>query len=143
MHIKVTSFQESEYEIRFIRDTVFGVEQGVVRELDWDGNDPLCIHVVAFDNAENPIGTGRVQPDGKIGRLAALKNWRQRGIGSQMLEALVEAARTQGLAQVHLHAQVHAVNFYEKRRFTPVGEEFMEVGIPHVNMIRKVGRIVD
>ena len=79
MHTKVTSFGESESDIRSIRDTVFGEEQKVPRELDWDGNDPSCIHVVATDSEGAAIGTGRMQPDGRIGRLAVLKQWRRRG----------------------------------------------------------------
>jgi predicted GNAT family N-acyltransferase len=136
MNIKVTSFEESGEDIRCVRDVVFGMEQKVRRELDWDGNDPHCAHVVAVDNGGNPIGTGRMQPDGRIGRLAVLKQWRNRGIGSGMLEALVETARRNGLEKVYLHAQVHAVPFYEKNGFDRDGDEFMEAGIRHMNMTR-------
>jgi ribosomal protein S18 acetylase RimI-like enzyme len=72
---------------------------------------------VALDKDGNPIGTGRIQPDGKIGRLAVLKYWRNRGVDGKMVEALVESARSKGLTEVNLHAQVYAVLFYEKRGF--------------------------
>ena len=141
MNLKLTSYEESEGKIRSIRDTVFGQEQKVPREINWDGNDPDCIHIVALDKDDKPIGTGRIQADGKIGRLAVLKDWRNRGFGGKMLETLVESACSQGLKQVHLHAQVHAILFYEKRGFEKDGEEFMEAGIRHINMTRSTKSI--
>lgn len=138
MNVAITSLGKSERDIRLVREAVFAQEQKVARQLDWDGLDPLCIHVVASDDSGAPIGTGRMQPDGKIGRMAVLKCWRGHGVGRKMLEALLEAARIQGLAQVHLHAQVHAVPFYERSGFHRAGGEFMEAGIRHVNMTRTI-----
>lgn len=136
MDIRVTSFEESERDIRSVRDAVFGEEQGVNRELDWDGGDPGCIHVVATESGGNAIGTGRMRPDGRIGRLAVLRGWRGRGVGAGMIEALVVSARRLGLARVYLHAQTHAIPFYERLGFEKDGPEFIEAGIPHVNMIK-------
>jgi predicted GNAT family N-acyltransferase len=136
VNIRINSFGESEEEIRFVRDTVFGEEQMVRRELDSDGMDTQCIHVVATDNRSNPIGAGRMQPDGKIGRLAVLKKWRGRGIGGRLLEALIESAQNLDLDKVHLHAQLQAVPFYHKCGFDKDGQEFLEAGIRHINMIR-------
>ena len=138
MNIEITSYETSEQSIRLVRDRVFLQEQNVDPELEWDGKDPDCIHVLAFDGEGNPIGTGRCQHDGKIGRLAVLKHWRGRGIGAQMLAVLVESTRNQGLKQVCLHAQVQAVPFYAKYGFTRVGGEFMEADIPHVKMTRQI-----
>jgi len=138
VNIRVTSFEESEEDVRFVRDTVFGDEQKVRRNLDWDGMDAKCIHVIATDNRRNPIGTGRMQPDGRIGRLAVLKSWRNRGIGGRMLEALVKAACSLDKDEVYLHAQLPAVPFYQKRGFEKEGEEFIEAGIHHINMTRSI-----
>jgi predicted GNAT family N-acyltransferase len=135
MNTTITTYEESESDIRAIRDAVFGEEQGVPRELDWDGNDSRCIQVVATDDEGKAIGTGRMQPDGKIGRLAVLKPWRGQGIGAQMVEALIQSARRRGLEKVYLHAQLHAVSFYENLGFVKDGEEFIEAGIPHINMV--------
>ena len=137
MKIKVVSYAVSERDFRHIRDTVPGHEQQIPRELDWDGNDRDCLHVVATDKEGTTIGTGRIQADGKIGRLAVLKHWRSRGVGARMLEALVESARSRGLEKVYLHAQAHAVPYYEKSGFEKEGDEFIEVGIRHVNMMRR------
>jgi len=136
--IRTTAFQAAERDIRRVRDTVFGAEQRVPRELDWDGQDPDCVHVLARDARGRPVGTGRLQPDGRIGRLAVLKPWRGRGLGSRMLAGLVAAARRRGLARVFLHAPWPAIPFYERRGFIKAGAAFVEAGIRHVNMTREL-----
>ena len=140
MNVTIRSFIEAESDIRFIRDIVFGQEQNVAREVDWDGKDSQSIQVVATDD-DNPVGTGRMQPDGKIGRLAVLDSWRGQGIGQKMLKVLVETAEKEDFQEVFLHAQVHAISFYEKCRFHKDGEEFLEAGIPHVKMARNISKI--
>ena len=77
-----------------------------------------------------------MQPDGRIGRLAVLEPWRGRGVGTELLDALVEVAAARGLEIVYLHAQLHAIPFYEKNGFEREGREFMEDGLRHVNMKR-------
>jgi predicted GNAT family N-acyltransferase len=141
MDVTIRSFREAEREIRFIRDIVFGEEQNVAREVDWDGKDSQSIQVVATDDDNNPVGTGRMQPDGKIGRLAVLDSWRGQGTGQKMLRVLVETAEKEDFQEVFLHAQAHAISFYEKCSFHKVGPEFLEAGIPHVKMTRNIYKI--
>ena len=136
MSIEITSFIESENDIRSLRDTVFGQEQGVPRELDWDGEDTWCTHAIARSHAGVPIGTGRMRSDGKIGRLAVLADWRGRGIGGRLLESLVSKAHEYKFKSAYLHAQTHAIHFYEKYGFRKEGSEFVEAGISHVKMVR-------
>lgn len=136
VRIAMTAFSESEQSLRSVRDEVFGREQAVPRELDWDGSDPPCMHALALDDSGRAVGTGRLQPDGRIGRLAVRKPWRQHGIGGRLLEALVDAARARGLDEVTLHAQVQVADFYARRGFERNGPEFLEAGIRHVVMKR-------
>lgn len=140
MNVTIRSFRDAESDIRFVRDIVFGQEQNVAREVDWDGKDSQSIQVVAIDDG-NPVGTGRMQLDGKIGRLAVLDSWRGQGIGQKMLRVLVETAEKEDFQEVFLHAQVHAISFYEKCHFHKDGEEFLEAGIPHVKMTRNISKI--
>ena len=141
MKVTIRSFREAESDIRFVRDIVFGQEQNVAREVDWDGKDSQSIQVVATDDDDNPVGTGRMQPDGKIGRLSVLDSWRGQGIGQKMLRVLVETAEKKGFQEVFLHAQVHAASFYEMCHFHKNGEEFLEASIPHVKMTRNMSNI--
>jgi predicted GNAT family N-acyltransferase len=136
MNVKITSFSESENEIRSLRDEVFGIEQGVPRDVDWDDEDSNCAHVLAKGSDGSPIGTGRMRSDGKIGRLAVVACRRGNGIGGNILEALIGEACARELNRVYLHAQSQAVSFYEKHGFRKEGSEFVEGGIPHLKMIR-------
>ena len=122
-----------------IRRLVFIVEQHVPQDEEWDGRDEDSWHWIATDASDVPIGTGRLLPDGQIGRMAVLNEHRGRGIGFAILEAAVDKARRLGMAEVFLHAQKHAIGFYEKAGFEPFGDEFDEAGIPHLAMRQTLG----
>jgi predicted GNAT family N-acyltransferase len=120
-----------------IRFEVFVREQRVPAEIELDAQDAVSLHALSF--IENKaVATGRLLPDGHIGRMAVLKAWRGRGVGGQMLARLIEAARERGDRQVALSAQVHAVGFYRSHGFRPVGEVYQEAGIDHQAMIRQL-----
>ncbi|GAB1595965.1 GNAT family N-acetyltransferase [Lysobacter claricitrinus] len=127
-------------DLRAIRDVVFVGEQRVPVELERDELDAACTHVLARDAEGRPIGTGRLAPNGKIGRMAVLGDWRGRGVGRAMLLRLLDAARAAGLSDVMLHAQVDAERFYAADGFLPVGERFEEAGIVHQEMRRSLDR---
>ena len=118
-----------------IRFEVFVGEQRVPAEIELDAIDAQCLHAVAFVK-ETPVATGRLLPDGHIGRMAVLKPWRGRGIGSAILEHLVDAARRRGDRQIALSAQLHALEFYRAHGFRPEGEVYQEAGIAHQAMVR-------
>jgi predicted GNAT family N-acyltransferase len=136
--IRVLPWHEAAPEAFRIRDAVFVQEQGVPASIELDEWDERCDHVLAFDDRGAAVGTGRLLPDGRIGRMAVLRDRRGSGIGSAILAALLERARSRGLPRVELHAQRHAVPFYRRHGFVPVGDEFIEAGIPHVLMTRDV-----
>lgn len=123
-------------ELRAVRETVFVQEQQVPIEEEWDALDPLCRHVIARDQNRLPIGTGRLTPERKIGRMAVLADWRRQGVGEAMLAALIEQARELGWPAVSLNAQVSAEDFYARHGFIPDGERFHEAGIEHQTMRR-------
>lgn len=127
-------------DLRAIRDVVFVQEQRVPVEIERDALDAACTHVLARDAEGRPIGTGRLAPNGKIGRMAVLGDWRGRGVGRAMLLQLLDAARESGLSDVMLHAQVDAERFYAADGFLPVGERFEEAGIVHQEMHRTLDR---
>ena len=120
-------------EIESIRRRVFVEEQEIPEKDEFDAEDARCVHVLARLNRD-PVGTGRLNPAGKIGRIAVIAGLRGRGIGSQILRELLREARRAGIRGPFLHAQVQAVPFYEKFGFSREGQEFDEGGIPHVRM---------
>lgn len=121
-----------------LRVEVFVVEQGVPIELEWDEADEVSTHAVAYDEAGQVIATGRLLPDGHIGRMAVRKSARGQGIGSEVLAALLQEAKHRQFHVLVLHAQTHAVDFYTKHGFQIEGDEFLEAGIPHRRMTLKL-----
>jgi len=124
---------ESEL-LRTIRSVVFIDEQDVPPELEWDGSDADCFHVIALDPADQPLGTGRLTTDGKIGRMAVYRQHRGRGIGKAIMRELLTIAGDEGIDEVTLGAQTHAIGFYEELGFTAYGEVFDDAGMPHRSM---------
>src|ERR1700704_6210543 len=103
--IELLDWAAARDEAQRIRFTVFVEEQRVPPELEMDEHDAQCIHALAFAEGQ-AIGTGRLLPDGHIGRMAVLKDWRGRGAGKALLRALVGAARRRGDRDVVLNSQV-------------------------------------
>ena len=136
VHVIAADWATRAEALRRVREIVFIEEQGVSREEEWDGLDESARHFVAIDEAGQALGTARLLPTGQIGRMAVLRQHRGRGLGRRLLDAAVAAAADAGFERVFLHAQTHAVPFYRKAGFDPVGDEFLEAGIPHLHMVR-------
>lgn len=134
--LDLVTWQQEGERLRAVRHAVFVVEQNIPEELEWDANDPICMHALARDRDGVSIACGRLLPDGHIGRMAVLSGWRGQGVGAAVLSLLIEAARGRGDAAVRLHAQTHAVPFYAKFGFVTEGDEYLEAGIPHRTMVR-------
>ena len=136
--MRLADWASDEASLRDIRRLVFMVEQGVAEELEWDGIDHECRHALAEDAEGRPIGCARLLPDGHIGRVAVLANWRGRGIGDALLVRLIELARELGHRRVVLNAQTHALAFYARHGFIAYGPEYDDAGIPHRAMERSI-----
>ncbi len=121
-------------ELRAVRTEVFVLEQEVPEDEEWDEFDAHSQHVIARDDKGKPVGTGRLTPKGTIGRMAVLRDWRGKGVGEAMLRVLLEIARDRHFSNIEIHAQTHALGFYERAGFVPYGEEFDECGIAHRHM---------
>jgi len=132
--VRIMAWREALPLARPVRERVFIEEQKVPRELEWDEWDETSDHAVAFDAGGNPIGTARLLPDGRIGRMAVLKDWRRQGVGAKLLGAMLDRARARFMARAILHAQTRAAGFYRRFGFSERGGEFLEAGIPHVEM---------
>ena len=117
-----------------IRFEVFVDEQKVPAEIELDDMDAVCLHAVAYDEAGKAIGTGRLLPDGHIGRMAVRQPGRGTGVGGAILTLLMDKARARGDAAVVLNAQTVAAPFYARHGFVQAGDVFDEAGIAHVEM---------
>ncbi|WP_317442840.1 GNAT family N-acetyltransferase [Streptomyces collinus] len=132
-----------------IRKEVFVAEQGVPQDIEYDAYDAVAVHVLAVREDGEPLGTGRLlfgevaaaktggdASVGSLGRLAVAGAARGLGIGVALVRAIEEAARAHGLTAVDLHAQTHALGFYERLGYEAYGPEFPDAGIPHRSMRR-------
>jgi len=117
-----------------IRQEVFVLEQLVPLEEEIDALDAQCVHAVAFDPLGAAVATGRLLPDGHIGRMAVQKPFRGQGAGSAVLTTLTQVAREKGFAEVVLSAQTHALGFYVAHGFIAEGREYLDANIPHILM---------
>jgi len=136
LQIRLASWEQDSAAIRAVRKAVFSVEQGIAETLDFDGRDHECVHLLARVGEGEIVGTARMLPDGHVGRIAVHKGWRGRGVGTRLVENLTEVARERGFAEIRLHSQVQAAEFYSRLGFDARGDTFMEAGIEHVLMVR-------
>lgn len=119
-----------------LRVEVFVNEQGVPFELEQDEHDPDAVHVLIREADGHAIATGRLLVDGRIGRIAVSRTARGRGLGKQVLQALLQQAHINGIDKLSLHARYEARDFYKPFGFKVQGEPFDEVGSAHVLMTR-------
>ena len=128
-----------------MRRSVFIEEQRIPERDEFDEIDLSAVHVLAYVRAvagkRDTVGTGRLEPTGKIGRVAVLPRYRGTGAGVAIMRRLLELAAERGFTEVYLNAQTSATGFYERLGFRADGPEFDEVGIPHQRMRRAVGNL--
>lgn len=134
MRIELGNWEALGSPARVIRSEVFTGEQGVPVELEWDDLDAVALHAVALAADGRALGTGRLLPDGHIGRMAVRRDARGKGVGAAILASLMQASRLRGDAESRLNAQVHAQAFYARFGFRGEGDEFDDAGIPHIHM---------
>src|SRR5512139_927614 len=91
--VRLVDWRDAAPVLTHIRTAVFVVEQGVPADLEMDGRDGECAHALAESAAGDPVGTGRLMPDGRIGRMAVLAAWRGKGVGAAILDALMAEAK--------------------------------------------------
>lgn len=123
-----------------IRKIVFIDEQNVPPELERDEHDKSAVHVIGY-LVNKPIATGRIRfidNYGKLERVAVLKKYRGQSYGTKIIKYMEKIILNKGFKRAVLNAQIHASDFYEKLGYQIVSEEFMDAGIPHVTMKKKL-----
>lgn len=134
--VELTDWPQAASRAMPLRERVFVVEQGVPADMELDEFDAVSCHALGLSPAGEVVATGRLLPDGHIGRMAVDAAWRGRGLGGRILEHLVEEAWRRGLDEVMLNAQISAIAFYLRHGFEAEGETFMDAGIVHRAMRR-------
>jgi predicted GNAT family N-acyltransferase len=135
--IFLADWEEDKTTLRKIRSQVFIKEQNVPEDMEWDEFDSNASHFLALENNQ-AIACARLKSDGQIGRMAVLPEYRNKGTGKKLLQFVLQEAAAQNLATVYLHAQLSALDFYEKQGFSARGDVFYEANIPHREMLKKI-----
>lgn len=139
-YVRIADWQKDIKDIMRIREAVFINEQNVPPEQEWDELDAKATHFLAVDG-NYAMGTARLTKESdhcaRISRVAVLKDWRGLHIGDEVLRAAIDEANQQNYTTITLTAQKHATKFYKRFGFVETSEEFLEVGIPHVEMCRQ------
>lgn len=136
--VKIALGIENTTIAKDIRVSVFVNEQGFVDE--FDDIDETAWHIEVWNN-DQPIAVGRMYQTDRlgiftIGRIAVIKEWRQKNIGKTVMNALQNHAKHLGANAIELSAQWSAVGFYEKLGYIQVGDVYMDQFCPHIKMIK-------
>ena len=140
MLVRAAEDAQEVTEALALRERVFCGEQGVDFAAEQDGRDPEALHVVAFGDGAL-VGTCRVLLDGdvaRLGRMAVAPELRRQGVGAAVLDEAERQAREAGAATMRLHAQAAAEPLYARAGYVPYGERFVEEGIEHVAMEKRL-----
>jgi len=124
-----------------LRERVFADEQGVDPSADRDGRDHEAMHLVAVEGGKEVVGTCRLVLDGaraRLGRLAVSRSRRRAGLGAALLAEADRQARSAGARRIELHAQLPARGLYVRDGYREHGEVFVEEGIEHVAMAKRL-----
>ena len=135
--IRIADWHTDKHSLAQIRRRVFIEEQNVPEDMEWDEHDNSSIHFIAT-HKDKVIACARLKTDGQIGRMAVLAEYRNKGIGSKLLQFVLLTAKQQKQKSIYLHAQVSAIAFYKKHGFTASGNIFYEAEIPHREMSKRI-----
>ncbi|GBF81482.1 GNAT family N-acetyltransferase [Aphanothece sacrum] len=137
--IKQVNYIQEIESIKMIRQIVFQEEQGINPDLEFDGYDETCQHLLAYlDN--QPVGTTRIrfldQTTAKIERVAVLPHGRGQGIATELMKVSLSLIKDSNCPKVIVNAQKYIQELYKKLGFETIGDRFEEAGITHVKMIK-------
>lgn len=139
MEVITTQWPQHKDVLQGIRRRVFIDEQSVPEELEWDDNDQIATHFIAFDG-QRPTGCARLLKDGTLGRMAVLIEHRKSHVGSLLLQTIEHHAQHQlNLRSMRASVQTRAYRFYRRNGFTPNTEFCWDANIAHVAMHKPLG----
>ena len=142
--MKVKKYDYLSEDAKNIRASVFIQEQGFQRE--FDAVDDVACQIVMYENDNQPIATCRVFEDSQqnqfvLGRLAVMKDYRGKNIGSKMLQEAENIVLKEGGTSIILHAQCRVKEFYERMGYVAFGEIEEDEGCPHIWMKKELSSV--
>ncbi|WP_436915620.1 GNAT family N-acetyltransferase [Acinetobacter gandensis] len=133
MQIEHGTWQMLRHDAMPVREQVFIQEQHIAAKDEWDAEDAVSVHFVVRDETI-VIATARLLRNNSIGRVAVLATHRGQGVGRILMQYIIQYAQQEHREFLKLSAQVHAIDFYANLGFVLEGEEYLDCGIPHIDM---------
>lgn len=124
----------------YIRFAVFVLEHGIDRADEFDDYDEKgTVYTVVYEG-QQPVATGRFLPlaedEARLTRIATLEEYRGKGYGTQVVAALEDHALAHGYHQLIIHSELPAKTFYQSLSYRPIGEIYVEDGIPCQSLVK-------
>lgn len=141
MNIMIVSEQQDLEKAFFVRTQVFVNEQNVPEEEEIDHLEEESTHFLVTDDEGNPAGAGRfrvVDGIGKVERICIMPEFRSKGVGKALMNAIEQYALSKQIDILKLNAQNQAIPFYERLGYSVISDEFMDAGIPHHSMKKHI-----
>ncbi|TQV84439.1 GNAT family N-acetyltransferase [Aliikangiella coralliicola] len=138
LHFKEVDWSTAAGDIMEIRKRVFVIEQRFEKEILCDNRDDNSYHILVTNNNKEPIACGRLCPNGRIGRIAVLMNYRGKGIGTMVLAKLIKIAEKSSIPSLSLNVETDLSPFYDQQKFYADGPVYMKQGVPHQRMTKRL-----
>lgn len=138
MEISFVRWDDAQADLRFIRRKVFIEEQQVPEDLEWDDDDKIAVHLLGKQDG-NPVACARLTSDGKLGRLAVLKEFRKHGWGSKLIRVSERFLHSKKIDKIYLNSQANSYYFYFQHGFRPTQNMLWDANIPHIRMQKTIG----
>jgi predicted GNAT family N-acyltransferase len=142
MNCIIATKQEHFYDQILIRKEVFIIEQQVPINEEYDELDKTAVQFIVYDR-DKAVGAARfriVNQKGKVERVCVLKDYRKKGVGKLMMDAIEQYVKRQGLTleKLVLSAQLTALPFYEKLGYIAYGDIYLDANIEHKSMFKSL-----
>jgi len=128
-------WEQAELLLRTVRERVFVCEWRIPKRIEFDQLDKTAFHMlVCDDDSQEPIATGRILPNGEIGRIAVISEHRDRNLDKIVIQGLLRIAKDLALEEVYIASPLDSVKHFIEHKFYSVGSVFMEAGLPKQKM---------
>lgn len=132
---KNVDWGNEQHKLRKIREKVFVCQWRIPKEYEFDHQDNIAFHVLVVNEHNQDVATGRITPQGEIGRIAVEPRYRGPEVYQALFNALLNIARQHDIQDVLVQCELEGVKHYQQQGFRPVGSVYMDAGIPRQSMV--------
>lgn len=128
--VEQVNWRQSKHRLKRLRDRVYVCEWRIPKQIEFDQQDQLSNHVLVKDTDGNEIATGRITPEGEIGRIAVVSKYRGKEIYDLLFNALLGIAKEKELSNIYMQCELDGIDHFQQKGFDTVGNVYMDSGRP-------------